>query len=117
MKPEQTAEGIEPKTEHELFIISLIDKWSEHKQKLSENLDLYKRIEREKEYDITFSNWNITSIILFDLEDILCRFNPDSQLAQYKAKVIAELEAEAKELECKSIYGAYRRCINVIQNS
>lgn len=59
------------------FIRELIDKEITQKKKLSENLDLYKTLNRKKEYESTFSLWNKQTLIIWDLKDILCRMGED----------------------------------------
>jgi len=55
------------------FIHELIQKETELKTKLSENLDLYKSKNDMLNYDKTFSQWNKSNLVLWDLKDILCR--------------------------------------------
>jgi len=59
------------------FIKQLILKEEELKLKLSENLDLYKSKNLMSEYDKTFSQWNKSNLVLWDLKDILCRVGED----------------------------------------
>ncbi len=59
------------------FIKQLILKEEELKLKLSENLDLYKSKNLMSEYDKTFSQWNKSNLVLWDLKDILCRMGED----------------------------------------
>jgi hypothetical protein len=59
------------------FIKQLILKEEELKLKLSENLDLYKSKNLMPEYDKTFSQWNKSNLVLWDLKDILCRMGED----------------------------------------
>lgn len=59
------------------FIYELIQKETELRTKLSENLDLYKRKNLMVEYDKTFSQWNKCNLVLWDLKDILCRMGED----------------------------------------
>lgn len=60
-----------------VFIHELIDKEEKLRSKLSENLDLYKSIGETNEYDKTFSQWNKSNLVLWDLKDILCRMGED----------------------------------------
>ncbi len=59
------------------FIHELIQKETELRTKLSENLDLYKSKNLMVEYDKTFSQWNKCNLVLWDLKDILCRMGED----------------------------------------
>jgi hypothetical protein len=59
------------------FIHELIQKETELRTKLSENLDLYKTKNLMVEYDKTFSQWNKCNLVLWDLKDILCRMGED----------------------------------------
>jgi len=59
------------------FIHELIQKETELKTKLSENLDLYKSKNDMLNYDKTFSQWNKSNLVLWDLKDILCRMGED----------------------------------------
>ena len=59
------------------FILELIEKEEILKSKLSENLDLYKSKDLMVEYDKTFSQWNKSNLVLWDLKDILCRMDDD----------------------------------------
>ena len=58
--------------EIEYFIKALIDKEEKLKDILSDNLDLYKSKELWVEYDKTFSMWNKSCLVIWDLKDILC---------------------------------------------
>jgi hypothetical protein len=59
------------------FIEELIDKENTLKNKLSENLTLYLKLEKMELYDQTFSQWNKCNLVLWDLKDILCRMGKD----------------------------------------
>ena len=55
------------------FIKTLIQKEEVLKLKLSENMDLYKSKNLMIKYDNTFSQWNKSGLVIWDLKDILCR--------------------------------------------
>jgi len=59
------------------FIESLIEKENTYNTKLMENLDLYKSKSLMIDYDKTFSQWNKSNLVLWDLKDILCRMGKD----------------------------------------
>jgi hypothetical protein len=59
------------------FIFELIKKETEYNKQLSKNLDLYKSKNSTIEYDKTFSQWNKSNLVLWDLKDILCRMGED----------------------------------------
>lgn len=59
------------------FIHELIQKETDLRTKLSENLDLYKERNSMIDYDKTFSQWNKCNLVLWDLKDILCRMGED----------------------------------------
>ncbi len=59
------------------FINELIVKEKIYKKQLSENLNLYKEKLLMNEYDKTFSLWNKTNLVIWDLEDILCRMGEE----------------------------------------
>lgn len=55
------------------FIEKLIENESKLNKQLMKNLDLYKDLNQMDLYDQTFSQWNKSNLVLFDLKDILCR--------------------------------------------
>ena len=59
------------------FIKQLIKKEKELQLQLSKNLDLYKSKNLMSEYDKTFSQWNKSNLVLWNLKDILCRMGED----------------------------------------
>jgi hypothetical protein len=59
------------------FIKQLISKEEELRLQLSKNLDLYESKNLMSEYDKTFSQWNKSNLVLWDLKDILCRMGED----------------------------------------
>ena len=59
------------------FIKELINKESSVNKTLMNNLDLYKKINNREEYDKTFSQWNKSNLVLWDLKDILCRMGSE----------------------------------------
>lgn len=61
-----------------VFIKELIKKETEIKNKLSENLNIYKENGNRQMYERTFDLWNKQNLVLFDLKDILCRMGIDN---------------------------------------
>lgn len=59
------------------FIKELIQKETDVKTKLAENLDLYKERNSMQMYERTFDLWNKQNLVLWDLKDILCRMGID----------------------------------------
>jgi len=59
------------------FIHSLIEKEEIHRAQLSKNMDTYKNGSNISDYNNTFSQWNKSNLVLFDLKDILCRMGED----------------------------------------
>lgn len=59
------------------FIKELIQKETDVRTKLSENLDFYKGRESMQMYERTFDLWNKQNLVLWDLKDILCRMGVD----------------------------------------
>jgi len=55
------------------FINLLIEKEEVLQQALSDNLVLYEKIGLWDEYNNTFGQWNKSSLVIWDLKDILCR--------------------------------------------
>lgn len=62
---------------HKAFIEELLDKEIGYKEQLSNNLKLYESLDDKLNFDKTFSLYNTTNLIIFDLKDILSRLGED----------------------------------------